>query len=280
MILSERIDQLQNSLAQLKSDQASSIVGFVPTMGALHVGHLQLVKEAQKVSDIVVVSIFVNPSQFNDKSDLEKYPRTLEADKKLLEDLNVDVLFFPSESMMYPDGIPQYSIDFEGIDQVMEGKFRDNHFEGVAMIVERLFNAVQPDKAFFGLKDFQQVAIINQMVKVRGLKVDIIPVDIVRSDTGLALSSRNQRLSENQKEEALIIYRTLLQGKSWAKELSIQELQDKMKSYFNEGSLKLEYLEIVDPKSLQTPKDSEGPWHCCIAAYCGEIRLIDNMRLK
>ena len=180
---------------------------------------------------------------------------------------------------MYPDGIPQYSIDFEGIDLVMEGKFRDNHFQGVAMIVERLFNAVQPDKAFFGLKDFQQVAIINQMVKVRGLKVDIIPVDIVRSESGLALSSRNQRLSENQKEEALIIYHTLLQGKSWANELSHQELQHKMISFFNEGSLRLEYLEIVDPKTLQSPKNPEGPWHCCIAAFCGGVRLIDNVQL-
>lgn len=281
MIVSEHIDQLKNSLSELKKQQANAKIGFVPTMGALHEGHLSLVQKALEQTDIVVVSVFVNPSQFNDKGDLDKYPRTIEADKKLLEKVGAHILFLPSENVMYPDGIPDYKIDFEGIDKVMEGQFRAGHFKGVAMIVERLFDTVQADKAYFGLKDFQQVAIIKQMVKQRKINIEIVPVATVRSPKGLALSSRNQLLSDEQKEEALIIYQTLQKGKEWAKEIrDAGQLKSKMIHHFQQGSLKLEYLEIVDPNSLQPLKEMNEQAHCCIAAYCGNVRLIDNLSLS
>ncbi|MBD3639074.1 MAG: pantoate--beta-alanine ligase [Crocinitomicaceae bacterium] len=281
MIVAEHIQQLKKAINHKKNANPKGVIGFVPTMGALHNGHLQLIEKASQESDIVIVSIFVNPTQFNDPEDLKKYPRTISADIEKLEKSNCDILFLPHEKEVYPDGINSYKIDFSGLDKVMEGKYRDDHFVGVAMVVERLFDIVQPNKAFFGLKDFQQVAIIKHLVRVRQIDVEIVPVNIVRSPEGLALSSRNQLLSKEQKEDALIIYNTLLFGKSLAKEYdNTADILRHMKAYFDKGSLKLEYMEIVDPNTLKPLQSLEPGAHCCIAAYCGEVRLIDNMQIR
>ena len=280
MIVSKHIDELRNAIQELKSSNESTTVGFVPTMGALHEGHLSLVKKASEQTDIVIVSIFVNPAQFNDKSDLAKYPRTIEDDIKKLESTDCKVLFFPTEDVIYPDGIPDYKIDLNGLDKVMEGKYRDDHFDGVCMVVERLFEIVQPDKAFFGLKDFQQLAIIKHMVMVRNLDVEIVPVPIVRSEQGLALSSRNALLDDNHQNAALKIYQTLQLAVEWApKYESVKKMQDDLIQFFNQGELELEYLEIVDNDTLQPVDEIRPGISCCIAAYCGSVRLIDNIQL-
>ena len=205
MIISKRVEELRNAIKELKRDDPELNVGFVPTMGALHEGHLSLVKHAWEYSDIVVVSIFVNPTQFNDPNDLEKYPRTFDIDAELLKNEGVDILFFPSESEIYPTNYEAPEIDLGGLDKVMEGKFRDGHFDGVAQVVHRLFEIVEPEVAFFGLKDFQQVSIIGQMVNSLDLDVTILAIPTVREESGLAKSSRNQLLSAEEKEDATII---------------------------------------------------------------------------
>ena len=281
MIICQNIDELRKAISGLKNSSSGAVLGFVPTMGALHAGHLSLVKKAAECCDIVVVSIFVNPTQFNDKKDLDKYPRTIDSDIEKLQTTACNIVFVPSEKEIYPSGKPKYQIDLNGLDQVMEGKYRPGHFDGVAMVVERFFDIVKPDKAFFGLKDFQQLAIIKQMVKVRKLDVEIVPVEIARSENGLALSSRNQLLTQDQKEDALIIYKTLMVGKEMAdNNLPVEKILATMRSFFDQGNLKLEYIEIVDPRILQTVKNAQSPMHCCIAAYCGSVRLIDNMQFS
>lgn len=279
MKISVEIDELREQIENCLSSIENPTIGFVPTMGALHEGHLSLIKAAREQSDIVVCSIFVNPTQFNNAADLERYPRDLDSDVKLLQENGCDVVFAPTEEVIYPDGEPDYQIDFNGLDQVMEGPNRPGHFKGVAMVVQRLFEIVRPDKGFFGLKDFQQVAILKQMVKIKGLNVEIIPMPIVRSGQGLALSSRNQLLSEKEKELALIIFETLSYGKRIVSECENgHQLQQKMIEFFEAGELELEYLEIVDNDSLQPIDQLRPNISCCIAAYCGQVRLIDNMQ--
>ncbi|MEZ4923159.1 MAG: pantoate--beta-alanine ligase [Crocinitomicaceae bacterium] len=281
MEIFEQIEDLQKAIQRLKDEQPGAIVGFVPTMGALHEGHLSLIEEADHHSTIIVCSIFVNPTQFNDSSDLEKYPRTVEADIAKLERTACDILFLPSVKTMYPEGVQPYSIDFGGLDKVMEGKFRPGHFEGVAMVVERFFRMVEPDKAFFGRKDFQQVAIIKKMVQVRALKVEIIEVDIKRSEDGLALSSRNMLLSDQEKEEALVIYRSLLKLKNdVADGMELQAAKHFAEKSIEDSTLKLEYLEIVRDSDLMPVSSVEQNITCCVAAYCGAVRLIDNMQIN
>ncbi len=255
-------------------------IGFVPTMGALHQGHMDLVSRASAACDVVVVSVFVNPTQFNNPSDLEKYPRTPEADSELLKKFGCDVAFFPSEREIYPENLVSSRVDLEGLDEVMEGKFRPGHFKGVVQVVSRLFQLVEPQKAFFGLKDFQQVAVIKKMVTQLNLPIQIIPCETSRTEKGLAMSSRNARLSDNQKEEALIIYQTLAQAKIDATTFSPQKTKAKAIAYFDQGTLDLEYLSIVDPNSLKELTDQWVPGATmCIACFCGEVRLIDNMTL-
>lgn len=255
-------------------------IGFVPTMGALHQGHMDLVSRANAACDVVVVSVFVNPTQFNNASDLEKYPRTPEADSELLKKFGCDVAFFPSETEIYPENLVSPRVDLEGLDEVMEGKFRPGHFNGVVQVVSRLFELVKPEKAFFGLKDFQQVAVIKKMVSELRLPVEIVPCETSRTEKGLAMSSRNKRLSEQEKEEALIIYRTLVQAKTDAASLSPAETLNHAKATFEKGSLKLEYLSVVDPLTLRDLTDSWVPGATmCIACFCGEVRLIDNYTL-
>lgn len=256
------------------------VIGFVPTMGALHKGHLELVKKALDQSEIVIVSIFVNPNQFNNSSDLEKYPRMLDSDVALLNSLGDVLIFAPDYKEVYSSDDFYEPIDLEGIDLVLEGKFRTGHFQGVVHVVRNLFNIVKPDKAFFGMKDFQQLAVIRMMTRKLNLPVEIIACDTSREANGLALSSRNLRLSESQKEDALVIYKTLIYLRDLKSQFSPHEARIKAINYFDRGKLKLEYLEIINSINLEVLNDE---WTlestCCIAAYCGEIRLIDNIQL-
>lgn len=281
MKVEAQIDQLREVISRYKENNPNAIIGFVPTMGALHEGHLNLIETAKQQCDFVVCSIFVNPTQFNDSKDLDRYPRNKEADQLLLESVNCDLLFYPTEDEIYPGGVPNYKIDFQGLDKVMEGAFRDNHFQGVAMVVERLFEIVNPDRAFFGLKDFQQVAIIKHMVRLRNIDIDIIPLPIVRSKEGLALSSRNQLLNASEKKDALIIVQTLNHAKEqWNDQGSVESFKQMLTDFFNKGNLRLEYLEIVDNETLQPITEKQKNVSCCIAAYCGEVRLIDNIQIS
>lgn len=269
-------DQLRGILKELKSN---GTVGFVPTMGALHDGHIALVERAVNENDTVVVSIFVNPTQFNDKGDLERYPRNLAADAQRLENTGCRIVFAPSVEDIYPE--PDNRIfDFDGLDQVMEGKFRPGHFNGVAQVVSRLFDLVQPNNAYFGLKDFQQLAIIKHMVNKLNYPVNIIPCPIVREESGLAMSSRNELLSDEERRNAAIIYETLTQASKLTDKLSVPELKLWIIDRINNNPyLNVEYTELVDEHSLK-PVDSfghEGRVVACVAVWCGKVRLIDNM---
>jgi pantoate--beta-alanine ligase len=272
----------QNALkSALEHDKiAGKHIGFVPTMGALHEGHLELVKRALKECESVVVSIFVNPTQFNNATDLEKYPRTPEKDIELLSNLGDLKIFLPSVEEIYTSTDSFPGVDISSLDSVLEGKFRPGHFEGVVHVVYNLFDIVQPDKAYFGLKDFQQVAVIRSMVKQLNLEVEIIPCPTRRQANGLAMSSRNLRLTDEEKDDALIIFQTLNYIRSIKKEYTPMEAQQKAVDFFNVGKLSLEYLEIVDGITLQTLTNDwvEGSV-CCIAAFCGSVRLIDNMQM-
>lgn len=255
-------------------------IAFVPTMGALHNGHLDLVRKAFEKSSTVVVSIFVNPTQFNSKEDLENYPRTLERDINLLKTIGEIIVFAPTVDEMYPTDFKEINLNLGELETVMEGKFRPGHFNGVVNVVNRLFQIVQPKYAFFGEKDFQQLAVINKMVELLNLSVEIIPCATTREANGLAKSSRNERLTDDEREEALIIIDTLNFAKKNSSLFSPKELKKEAISFFNSGSLKLEYLKIVDSKSLQEINEWGINDRICIAAYCGEVRLIDNMALN
>ena len=275
-----KISALQEDIAYLKSE--GKTIGFVPTMGALHYGHISLVSSAISQCDITVVSIFVNPTQFNNLDDLSNYPRKLEADINLLSEIDCDIVFAPEVVEMYPEKSMAVDLDLDlGIlAKVMEGKFRPGHFRGVVNIVSRLFECVKPDKAFFGLKDFQQVSVIRYMTNYFHLPVEIIACPTLRELSGLAMSSRNTRLSLSQKEDALIIYKSLILAKELATINSPNSVKNKIRDFFQKGNLVLEYFEIVNPVTLES---LEGDWvsgaTACIVAYCGEVRLIDNMEL-
>lgn len=269
---------LIQALKEIKA--AGKSIGFVPTMGALHDGHISLVRSAFQVTDQVVVSIFVNPTQFNTASDLDKYPRTLQADIALLQKEGDIFVFAPAVSEIYPEEDFFAPFDLEGIDLVMEGKFRPGHFQGVVHVVRNLFQIVQPQKAFFGLKDFQQVAVIRLMTKKLALPIEIVACAIERAPNGLALSSRNLRLSATQKEDALILFQTLALLKKLKREFSPAVSREKAIEFFKKGKLELEYLELVSSETLET---LDQTWSesstCCIAAFCGEVRLIDTAQL-
>lgn len=271
------IAELRNEINSAK--EAGKTIGFVPTMGALHNGHIQLVNRCVSENEFSVVSIFVNPTQFNDKNDLIKYPRTLEADCKLLEETGCKLIFAPSVEEIYPEEDTR-QFDFGQLDKVMEGQFRPGHFNGVAQVVSRLFDAVTPDNAYFGEKDFQQLAIIRQMVKMLNYPIQIHPCPIVREESGLALSSRNARLSAEQLAIAPVIYQTLLQSKEWKQTMSVADVKAKVTDSLNANShFRVEYFDIVDGLTLQSLNNwSESDYIVgCIAVFCGEIRLIDNI---
>ena len=254
-------------------------IGFVPTMGALHNGHLSLVKECKKNSDVTVVSIFVNPTQFNDLEDLKRYPRTLDKDTELLKSVNCDLVFAPSVEEIYPEPDTR-KFDFGYIESVIEGAKRPGHFNGVGQVVSRLFDIVQPDKAFFGMKDFQQVAIIKNMVKQLNYNIQIVPCPIIREESGLALSSRNTLLDEDHKKNAPHIYATLKKARNLASEMSVSDLKKWITDEINSNPyLETEYVEIVDDTTLKVTENwkEEGIKVACVAVYAGKIRLIDNI---
>ncbi|WP_423129696.1 pantoate--beta-alanine ligase [Gaoshiqia sp. Z1-71] len=254
-------------------------IGFVPTMGALHAGHLSLVEEAGKQTDFVVVSIFVNPTQFNDLNDLKKYPKNLKADLKLLDSTACRLVFAPEVETIYPEPDTR-QFNFGQLETVMEGQFRPGHFNGVAQVVSKLFMMVEPDKAFFGLKDFQQLVIVKSMVKQLNLPVEIVACPIMREKSGLAMSSRNERLTAEQRENAALIYKTLVEARNKANEMSVEELKNRVVERINDNEyLETEYFEIVDDEELNPVTQWNQPVNKvgCIAVFCGEVRLIDNL---
>jgi pantoate--beta-alanine ligase len=265
-----------------KMHLAGKTIGLVPTMGCLHEGHLSLVREAKKRSGIVIVSIFVNPTQFGPNEDYNHYPKTLKKDKALLNKLNIDLLFTPSVKDMYPEGFSSF-IKVEGVSGKLCGHSRPGHFRGVTTIVAKLFNIVSPDYAFFGEKDYQQQLIIKKMVKDLNLPVKIISQPTIRESDGTAKSSRNKYLSAKQREAAPVLYQSLLLGKELAKkkEKNVRKILAKLRAFINKERLvKLDYLSIVDPKTLQELKTVKNSGLIILAAYLGKTRLIDNILIK
>lgn len=273
------IKETRDYLNEIRSKGSS--IGFVPTMGALHEGHLSLLREAKKENDFVVCSIFVNPVQFNNEADLEKYPSEIESDIKKLKKEKCDLLFHPSAEEMYPQP-DNTKFDFGDLDKVMEGEFRPGHFNGVAVVVKKLFEIIKPARAYFGLKDYQQLVIIHKLTKDCNLPVEIVPYAIIREENGLAMSSRNKLLSEPEKKQASLIYTTLKNVKIQSGFATISELKESVFRQFKKNkTMKLEYFEIVDLyslKPLRTWAESNNII-ACIAVYAGKVRLIDNIIL-
>lgn len=274
--LTERI----NSLVESKK-----VIGFVPTMGALHNGHLQLVKRCVSENDVCIVSVFVNPTQFNDKHDLEVYPRDVEADAKKLESVGCAILFAPTPEEMYTEEERDkvFEFDFVGLDQVMEGKHRPGHFNGVVQVVSKLFTLVRPTRAYFGEKDFQQLAIIRRMVEVMGFEIEIVGCPIVREESGLALSSRNALLSDEERKLAAHIHAVLKESVQFVSQTSLEELQKAVVDAIDaKEGLKTEYFSIVDGKTLRELDNWIQADYIvgCITVFCGKVRLIDNIRYK
>lgn len=258
-------------------------IGFAPTMGALHAGHLSLYEAARKENDLVVSSIFVNPTQFNNAADLEKYPRDVESDIQKLEKSGfVDAVYIPEVSDIYPEGAKSKSYDFGGIENEMEGKFRPGHFDGVGTVVQELFEQVQPDNAYFGEKDYQQLAIIRKLAALMNSQIKIHGAPIHREVSGLAMSSRNERLSNEQKEAAKIIHETLVKVNDWFRIITVPEINKRVKEIFdNQKGMELEYFEIADEETLKETdffyKDKS--YRAFIVVFLGDVRLIDNMHL-
>lgn len=274
------IGSLQKSLSAIPPNLT---LGLVPTMGALHPGHLSIVKRAKKENDLVVVTIFVNPTQFDKKEDLINYPTSIERDLKALEECGCDYVFTPSVAEMYAEGVRSGNFDFGGLDKVMEGRFRKGHFEGVATIVKKLLDIVRPDRAYFGEKDFQQLLVIKKMVSQLAIPVEIVPCEIYREADGLAMSSRNARLAAEQRKAAPLIYGTLKETKERFATESIENLKNYVKSVFAENELlELEYFEIADRETLNLTevKESGKEYNAFIAVFAGPVRLIDNIALN
>ncbi|MFC2103764.1 pantoate--beta-alanine ligase [Bacteroidota bacterium] len=278
MNLIKSTKELTKELKSLRIKENS--IGFVPTMGALHEGHLSLIEASNQNNDITVVSIFVNPTQFNDKNDYAKYPRILEKDIEKLKKVKCDILFIPNENEMYPNEDKREFV-FGNLDKVMEGKHRPGHFRGVALIVSKLFEIVKPDKAYFGEKDFQQVAIIKHITKSLNFNITIVSCPIIREEDGLAMSSRNVLLTKEQRNNVSLISKTLFEAREKAKYKSISETKDWVIRNINKNPfLDVEYFEIVDETNLEPIKDwiQKVEKVGCIAVHVGAIRLIDNIR--
>ncbi len=275
------VNSIKELRLQLDEDkQKGKKVGLVPTMGALHAGHISLVKRCVAENDVCVVSIFVNPTQFNNPNDLLTYPRTLDEDCQLLESSGCTYVFAPSVEEMYPE--PDNRVfDFGTVAQVMEGARRPGHFNGVAQIVSKLFYAVKPDVSYFGEKDFQQIAVIRAMVKQLEIPVEIVDCPIQRESDGLALSSRNTRLTPEQRQKAPVIARTLKESITFVPEKSVQQVIDYVVSTLNNvPDMNVEYFEIVDGNTLESISNWSDTTYPvgCITVYCGEVRLIDNVK--
>lgn len=272
---------LKAYLSKLK--QKTNTIGFVPTMGALHQGHLSLINSAKKKNDIVVVSIFVNPTQFDNNEDLVKYPNTLQQDIQLLESIQCDVLFSPSVEEIYAKNVISENFDFDGLEHQMEGKFRDGHFNGVGTIVKTLFEIVTPDAAYFGKKDFQQLQIVKKMVEKHAIPVKVKGCNIYREKDGLAMSSRNARLTKEHRKAAPFIYKTLKKAKKkFGTKNADKVIKWVTKQFKKHPHLELEYFTIADEETLNNidKKEPNQKYRAFIAVFAGDIRLIDNIRLK
>lgn len=275
-----KVGELRERISKIKSN--GKTIGLVPTMGALHAGHISLVNRAGMENDVVVVSVFVNPTQFNNAEDLATYPRTEEADCANLEAAGVDIAFIPSVEEIYPE--PDTRVfDLGEVASVMEGAMRPGHFNGVAQIVSKLFSMVNPDRAYFGEKDFQQIAVIRRMVALEGFDLEIVDCPICREPDGLAMSSRNTRLTPEQRSVAPVIHRVLSASVEWGKSHTLEQTKrfvvDEINSF---PHMEVEYYEIVDPITMQPLSNWEdaknGRPVGCVTAYCGKVRLIDNIR--
>jgi pantoate--beta-alanine ligase len=275
-------ETLKNFIKASKTQGKS--IGFVPTMGALHEGHLSLVRNAIKHNDIVCVSVFVNPTQFDNATDLEKYPRTLDADVALLKTLGATIIVYaPSVADIYNTDVASEQFSFDGLEFEMEGKFRKGHFDGVGTIVKRLFEIVTPNNAYFGEKDFQQLMIIKKLVSKYNIPVNVVGCEIHREASGLAMSSRNQRLSDNARNESAFIYKTLLEAKKKFGTKSAMQVKEWVQKQFDKHPLlTLEYVEIANIKNLKTVKrkSKNETYRIFIAAFIENIRLIDNLALN
>ena len=266
----------------LKIKENGQKIGFAPTMGALHEGHLSLYEKARKENDIVISSIFVNPTQFNNPEDLEKYPRTIEKDIELLQQTqNVDAVYIPQIEDIYSNGLERKNYDFEGLENEMEGKFRLGHFDGVGTVVEELFRQVQPDNAYFGEKDFQQLMIIKKLVEKLSLPINIIGMPIYREKNGLAMSSRNMRLTPEQRESAKIIFETLVKVKDLFHQQTLDEIHQFVENTFKNSDFELEYFIITNEKTLREISEikSGETYRAFIVVIIDGVRLIDNIQL-
>lgn len=274
------VSQLRSRVSEAKA--SGKTVGLVPTMGALHAGHISLVDRARRENELVVVSVFVNPTQFNNKEDLATYPRTEEADCAKLEAAGVDVAFIPSVEEVYPEPDTR-QFNLGEVAAVMEGAMRPGHFNGVAQIVSKLFTIVEPTRAYFGEKDFQQIAVIRRMVELEGFDLEIVDCPICREADGLAMSSRNTRLTPEQRKVAPAIHKVLNDSLRWSKELSLEDTKrlviDEINTY---PFMEVEYYEIVDPLTMQPLQEwsdaANGNPVGCVTVYCGNVRLIDNIK--
>ena len=278
IICRSRLD-IENEISKVQLQNKK--IGFVPTMGALHEGHLSLVRKSILENDVTVVSIFVNPIQFNNSEDLENYPRTFDNDAAMLQAAGCDIVFAPTVGVMYPEGKDNLeSYNFGDLESVMEGIHRPGHFNGVAVVVKRLFDLVPANNAYFGLKDFQQLAIIQDLVRQKNIPINIVPCEIVREKDGLAMSSRNTRLSKEQREQSVIISKTLFQAKEMCNSKTIDEIKKFVIETINTVHLLcVEYFEVVDLVKLQPQKNWESNKNLigCVAVNVGEVRLIDNI---
>lgn len=281
MLLFKKVKDLNAFVHRQKSEKVR--IGFVPTMGALHDGHLSLIRAAANESDVTICSIFVNPTQFNEQKDLDTYPRTPHKDIHLLHKVGCDVLFMPEADEIYPPGLDtRLELDLHPLDSVMEGAFRPGHFEGVAQVVKRLLDIVQPHSLYMGQKDFQQLTIIRHMIRQLNLPTELVSCPIKREQNGLAMSSRNVRLSQDLRHRASVIYQTLQMAQSWIRDLNPAEVEKKALDALSIPGFRPEYFKIVDPETLlDVPQpDSGQALIACTAVWAGEVRLIDNMFLS
>lgn len=280
MKIFREIAPMQAYLSERKSQGAT--IGFVPTMGALHNGHISLLEQCCAENDIAVVSIFVNPTQFNNAQDLEKYPRTEKQDIEILKQNQCDIVFIPTVQEIYPHGAKTQTYQFHGLDQVMEGAHRPGHFAGVATVVHALLKAVEPHRAYFGEKDYQQLRIIQHIINQLQLPVSIVPVGIMREKNGLAMSSRNTRLSSQMQNYSSIIFQTLQRAKEMVDIESTEAIHQMVEQQFKHSPLQLEYFSLADAQTLEPlqhlPTDKKV--RAFIAAYADDVRLIDNMALN
>ncbi len=281
MILFKKAENLQQFIS--KNKLPNQKIGFVPTMGALHAGHLSLIETAKKDSEIVISSIFVNPTQFNDPKDFEKYPITIDTDINKLEHAGCDVLFLPAVADIYPDGIknlPPYEIGF--LETVLEGKYRTGHFQGVCQVVHRLLNVVKPDCLYLGQKDFQQCMVIKRLIEITGLKIETKICATLREDNGLAMSSRNMRLNDDERKKAACIFEALSFIKREIKPGYIEDLKTRAVNYLNGEGFSIDYVEISNASNLSAVSNWDGETElvALAAAYLNNIRLIDNMLLQ